>query len=791
MSQPSVLSEGIGYFILLGVGLIMALIVTLLVKAETKWLGTKKTFEWFYTAGRTVKTGIIAASVVSAWTWAATFLQSSTVAYQFGVSGPFWYAAGASIQVVLFAIIAIELKRKAPTSHTFPEIIYVRFGKQSHKVFLSFALMTNAIVTAMLVLGGAAVVNSLTGVNIYIAAFLIPVGVIIYTFFGGLKATFFADYLNSAFIFIVVLIFVTTIYFIHPEIGGASGMFDKLSSATALHPVGGNSGGAYLTMASVGAIIFGIINIVGNFGTVFVDQAYWQRAIAARPRAAVKGFLVGGLAWFAIPFALATTLGLGAVAIGISLTPEQIEMGLVAPTAAAKLLGDVGAILLITMIFTAVTSAGSAELVSVSSLITYDVYRTYVKPSSTGRDLLRISRITIISFGIGMGILATILLQIGVSLQYVYLAMGVIIGSAVAPIALAVIWKKTSRIAATSAAIAGLTLGVTSWLLSANLLFGEISLRSTGQNIPLLIGNIVAITVGALVSLIGSLVKPENFSFDVMKQRILVVDDRVRAMIEHDSDAKFLKKAARFSYRYAFALTLGLVVVWPLPLYFSGYIFSAFVYRVWVGIAIVWAVSAAAVVIFTPIIEARRGILEVVRRIGTLGLFKMQGGREDHDDHLLEHNLSPGERADAGAGIFEKRVLVAIDGSVESLKALNYAASIISATHATRLYLLHIIEWADVDNGEEEVDEKMALQMQEEGRRMLKSVLTSKQTTKNTYERIVKLGDPSSKIIEVANKLDVDMIIMGRRGLGCSPEGLGRVSRSVLKAASQPLVLIK
>ena len=788
--MPSILSEGIGYFILLGVGLIMALIVTLLVKAETKWLGTKKTFEWFYTAGRTIKTGLIAASVVSAWTWAATFLQSSTVAYQFGVSGPFWYAAGASIQVVLFAIIAIELKRKAPTSHTFPEIIYARFGKHSHKIFLTFALMTNTIVTAMLVLGGAAVVNSLTGVNIYIAAFLIPVGVIIYTFFGGLKATFFADYLNSAFIFIVVLTFVTAIYFVHPEIGGIPGMFDKLSSATALHPVEGNSGGAYLTMASVGAMVFGIINIVGNFGTVFVDQAYWQRAIAARPRAAVKGFLVGGLAWFAIPFALATTLGLGAVAIGVSLTPEQIEMGLVAPTAAAKLLGDAGAILLITMVFTAVTSAGSAELVSVSSLITYDVYRTYVKPSSTGRELLRISRITIISFGIGMGILATILLQIGASLQYVYLAMGILIGSAVAPIALAIIWKKTNKVAATSAAIAGLALGVTSWLVSANVLYGEISIHSTGQNLPLLIGNIVAIMVGAIVSLVGSLIMPENFNFNVMKQRILVVDDRVRSMIEQDSDEKFLKKAARFSYRYAFALTLVLVIVWPLPLYFSGYIFSPFIYQVWMGIAIFWAIGAAGVIIFLPVIEARNGILEVIRRIATMGLLKIQSEEKD-DSHFDSATGMLDERIEPATGDEEKRILVAIDGSVESIKALNHAASTIYQPNNTRLYLLHVIEWADTDNGEDEADEKMALQMEEEGRRMLKSVVTLKQITKSHYERIVKLGDPGSKIVEMANKLDIDLIVMGRKGLGNSSESLGRVSGKVLKTASQPVVLIK
>ena len=118
--------------------------------------------------------------------------------------------------------------------------------------------------------------------NIYVAAFLIPIGVIIYTFFGGLKATFFADYLNTAFIFIVILIFVTTIYFSIPQIGGITGMYSKIIAVGTLKPVEGNSAGSYLTLASAGALIFGIINIVGNFGTVFVDQAYWQRAIAGQ-----------------------------------------------------------------------------------------------------------------------------------------------------------------------------------------------------------------------------------------------------------------------------------------------------------------------------------------------------------------------------------------------------------------------------------------------------------------------------------------------------------------------------
>lgn len=41
-----------------------------------------------------MKSGLVAAAVVSSWTWAATLLQSTAVAYKYGVSGPFFYASG-------------------------------------------------------------------------------------------------------------------------------------------------------------------------------------------------------------------------------------------------------------------------------------------------------------------------------------------------------------------------------------------------------------------------------------------------------------------------------------------------------------------------------------------------------------------------------------------------------------------------------------------------------------------------------------------------------------------------
>lgn len=773
--MATILSEGVGYFVLLGVGLFMALVVTLLVKAETKWLGTRKTSEWFSTAGRNIKTGLIASSVVSAWTWAATLLQSSTVAYQFGISGPFWYAAGASIQVILFAIVAIELKRKAPSSHTFLEFINMRYGHNAHKVLLFFALMTNTIVTAMLVLGGAAVVNALTGVNILVAAFLIPIGVIIYTFFGGLKATFFADYLNSTFLFVVILIFVTVIYFSNSEIGGISGLFDKLVSVANIKPVEGNVGGVYLTMASTGALVFGIINIVGNFGTVFIDQAYWQRAIATRPKSAIHGFLIGGLAWFSIPFALATTLGLAGLAVGLQLSPQEIGSGLVAPFTASHLLGDVGAILILTMLFTAVTSAGSAELVAVSSLLTYDIYRTYKKPSATGRELMHISRLSIVTFGLGMGILALVLFEIGVSLQYVYLAMGILIGSAVAPVLLALIWSKTNRTAATIGAVLGLICGVGIWLLSADILFGNISLMSTGQNIPLLVGNLTSISIGAIATIVGSLLKPERFNFSITRQRIHLVDERIRSMIKQDSDELYLQKIAKFGYTYAIIISLTLVVAWPLPLYFSGYIFSYPVYLTWVVVALVWTAVAAGVIIFKPLIEARRGIQEIIQKM-SIGL-KRRLDINTYNDFPTWPPISQ--------EAISKRILVGVDGSIFSLHALDYANRLFDEPDAM-LYVIHVIEWTEEDD-EESFDSELSKRMEQEGRKMLTRLLLSK---KVHCERIVKIGDPSTKIADTANKLDVDIIFVGVKGLGGTNSDMGHVTKNIMRLTSKPVVLV-
>ena len=82
-----ILPLGVGYGVVVGLGFLFSAVMTGLTWAQHRYTPFKGTADEFNTASRSVKPGLIAAGIVSAWTWAATLLQSSSVAYSYGVSG--------------------------------------------------------------------------------------------------------------------------------------------------------------------------------------------------------------------------------------------------------------------------------------------------------------------------------------------------------------------------------------------------------------------------------------------------------------------------------------------------------------------------------------------------------------------------------------------------------------------------------------------------------------------------------------------------------------------------------
>ncbi|MFC5713950.1 sodium:solute symporter family protein [Thalassorhabdus alkalitolerans] len=501
------LTPSTGYLILL----IFGLFFTTLTIVMHRRRGKEMTAEQFSTAGRSVGVGLASASIIAAWTWAATLMMSSSTGFQYGISGPYWYAAGACIQVLLFAVVALHLKRKAPKAHTFLEFIGKRFDKKNHKLMMVFALMTNIIVTAMVILGGAIALNSLTGMNIYAAAFLIPLTFTIYTMIGGLKASFIADYLNTVMIFVILTIFATVVYLNF----GVSTVYEGLSSLPESQQM--------LTMASIPGLFFGMINIIGNFGAVFVDQSYWQRAIASKDSAASRAYIYGGIAWFSIPFAIATFLGVSAAGLGLSITDPDAS----APLMAAHLLGSVGSILFLVMLFMAVMSTGAAELTAITNIVVTDIYRKSINPTASSKQTLKVSRIVTLSFGLSMGFLSILLFNIGIGLGFVYMAMGIFVSGAVIPLTLGLLWKRATNTGCFYGALLGMISGVTVWVTTAYVSYGQVSVASLGELNSMLAGNVTVFAVSGAISIGHALLSKEEFDFEALKDQFKSFDDEV------------------------------------------------------------------------------------------------------------------------------------------------------------------------------------------------------------------------------------------------------------------------
>ncbi|SCU94936.1 LADA_0G12398g1_1 [Lachancea dasiensis] len=694
------LPQGAGYAVVVGLGFVFAfgmIMTTYMLKRYQKEIVTA---EEFATAGRTVKTGLIAAAVVSSWTWAATLLQSTSMVYKVGISGGYYYGAGACFQIIAFATLAIKAKQRAPNAHTYLEIINARYGKYAHITYLFFALATNILVTAMLLTGGSAVVTDLTGMNPIAACFLLPVGVIVYTLFGGIKATFLTDYVHTVVIIVIILTFAFTVYATGNDLGSPSKVYDLVRAAAVSHPIEGNAGGEYLTMRSRSGGIFFVINLVGNFGTVFLDNGYWNKAISASPAASLPGYALGGVAWFAIPTLISTVMGLACLALESSpsfptfpnrLTSDQVSAGLVLPSAAVAILGKGGAVAALLLVFMAVTSAMSAELISVSSIFTYDIYRQYINPNASSKKLILSSHATCVIFGFAMAGFSVGLYEGQVSMGYLYELMGIIISAAVLPAALTLFWSKQNLVAVVVSPILGTGLAIMSWLVVTKKQFGELTVATTFEDNPMLTGNVVALLSPlVIIPVLTYAFKPQNFNWELLKcikraeenteieaaegvaseihgrgessgsdnvsdqeklravrSVVSVAQDVPQEKIDslQEEEARQLRRASKFGSYLTIFFALAFLVVWPMPMYGSSYVFSKRFFTGWVVVLIIWIFFTGFAVCIFPLWEGREGLYTTFRGIYwdlSGQTYKLREWQNDHPErmHVVQSQIS-------------------------------------------------------------------------------------------------------------------------------------------------------
>ncbi|OQV24878.1 Urea-proton symporter DUR3 [Hypsibius exemplaris] len=355
----------------------------------------KDSIETAFEGGGAVSGGLTASVIVAQWTWAATLLQSTNVASRFGVVGSFWYASGATLQILLFAIVAAMVRIRAPGAKTFLRVIYARFGAKAHIVYVVFGLATKVLVTSLLMTGGAAVTRALVkDCPAVLVSVLIALTVACYTLIGGMGAMFYVSYCCSGIILAIVLYFVTHIFYMTSlnsfGLGSAERLYSLISCLNTREKYG-NIDNSYMTFGSQSGLMFGVVNIVMEFGAVFLDQNYWQIAVAAKPRQVVYGYLMGGIVWFAVPLGMGTCMGIAYQALCAQagrplLTEEEVDQGLVAAIVAQNVFGSQGAFLLLVAVILAVVSTASSEVMTVTSIAVHDIYEIYLKPFRRGHD---------------------------------------------------------------------------------------------------------------------------------------------------------------------------------------------------------------------------------------------------------------------------------------------------------------------------------------------------------------------------------------------------------------------
>ena len=150
------------------------------------------------------------------------------------------------------------------------------------------------------------------------------------------------------------------------------------------------------------------------------------------------------------------------------------------------------------------------------------------------------------------------------------------------------------------------------------------------------------------------------------------------------------------------------------------------------------------------------------------------------------------------------RILVALDGSEESYRALEHAASI-AEKFGSELTLLAVVPRVMLPlflHGSfgpvPMTATKNMAQVQDGLKAFYQNVLTDAEARVRSehpelkMEKVLREGRPSSTIVEEAESDGVDLIVMGSRGIGgITGLILGNNSRRVIDSSTKPVLVVK
>jgi len=137
-----------------------------------------------------------------------------------------------------------------------------------------------------------------------------------------------------------------------------------------------------------------------------------------------------------------------------------------------------------------------------------------------------------------------------------------------------------------------------------------------------------------------------------------------------------------------------------------------------------------------------------------------------------------------------KRLLVAADGSKNSIRAAEEAAKIAKLSDGAVVEIVYVMDYSKSKG--EVLQSRDVDSLEGERRKQLIPVEDIFQKESIDYKLTMLQGDPGPTIVEYANKSTCELVIIGSRGLNALQEMvLGSVSHKVAKRVDSPVLIVK
>tara|TARA_B100000676_G_scaffold22510_1_gene19704 strand:+ start:2784 stop:4214 length:1431 start_codon:yes stop_codon:yes gene_type:complete len=386
MNSLNLLGQQNAILLVLGISIIFV-IVGIVYSKKFKGLNN------YLLANRSVGTFSLTSSLVASALGAWILFGPASAATWGGIGAVIGYALGTAFPLFILIYLGTQFREKYPKGKTLIEVIRFKYGPNLFKLTLVLSIFYMTIFLIAEVTAVSMLINYISGTDLWITAFIVIISSLIYTLYGGLRASIFTD--NIQFLFLVVLLLITFSYLLNFNTNEFNFDYIKTKQPQLLSI-------DYLPNFTAGLTFF-----IAVAATNLFHQGNWQRVYAAKNTEVLKKSLIFS---FLIIIPIVFFMGFtGLVAVS--------SENLVAPDLAffQLLLKDQYLIISVIIIFLAISlTVSSIDTIinAISSLIIVD-----------GKKIIKIKNYDLLSkqIIIILSIVALFVASKGLSILYLFL----------------------------------------------------------------------------------------------------------------------------------------------------------------------------------------------------------------------------------------------------------------------------------------------------------------------------------------------------------------------------------